>query len=79
MIGGGEGDIDSCGQTQRVKSRGLGGRMEPTSKNDMKAPATTLPPSSRSTFSKGKTLDEGTFEEFMRGMKELKVEMHWVF
>lgn len=53
--------------------------MEPTSKNDMKAPATTLPPSSRSTFSKGKTLDEGTFEEFMRGMKEMKVEMHWVF
>ena len=60
---------------QRVKTRGLGGRMEPTSRNDVKAPATTLPPSSPSTVSKGKTLDEGTLEELMRGMRELKVEM----
>ena len=49
--------------------------MEPTSRIDVKAHATTLPPSSSSTFSKGKTLDKGTLEELMRGMKELKVEM----
>ena len=60
---------------QRVKNRGLGGRMEPTSKNDVKAPATTLPPTSPSTSSKGKTSYEGILEELMRGMRELKVEM----
>ena len=60
---------------QRVKPRGLGGRMEPMSRIDVKVHATTLPPSSPSTFSKGKTLDEGTLEELMRGIRELKVEM----
>ena len=54
---------------QRVKNQGLGGRMEPTSKNDVKAPATTLPPSSPSTFSKGKTSYEGTLEEFGEGWR----------
>ena len=49
--------------------------MKPTSRIDVKSPMTTLPPSSPSTFSKGKTLDEGTLKELMRGMRELKVEM----
>ena len=60
---------------QHVKTRGLGWRMEPTSRIDVKAPATNLPPSGPSTFSKAKTLDEGTLGGLMRGMRELKVEM----
>ena len=59
---------------QRVKTRGLEGKMEPTSRFDVKLSATTLSPSSLSTFSKGKTLYEGTLEELMRVMRELKVE-----
>ena len=42
---------------------------------DVKALATTLSPSRPLTSSKDKTLDEGTLEKLMRGMKELKVEM----
>jgi hypothetical protein len=49
--------------------------MEPTSRIDVKALAPTLPPSTPSTFSKGKTLEEGTLEELMKGMRELKAEM----
>ena len=60
---------------QGVKTRRLVGRMETTSRIEVKAPTTTLPPSSPSTFSKGKTLDERTLQELMRGMRELKVEM----
>ena len=67
--------VSLVAKQQRVKNRGLGGRMEPTSKNDVKAPATTLPPTSPSTSSKGKTSNEGTLEELMRCMRELKVEM----
>ena len=71
-----EGEHILVAKQQRVKTRGLReGRMEPTSKIDMKVFAITLSPSSPSTFLNGKTLDEGTLEELMRGMIELKGEL----
>lgn len=60
---------------QRVKTKGLRGRMEPMSRIDVKARATTLPPFSMPISSKGKTLDEESLKEFMKGMRKLKVEM----
>ena len=49
--------------------------MEPTSIIDVKASATTLPPSIPSMFSKGKTLDEATLEELTRCRRKLTAEM----
>ena len=61
--------VNLVAKQQRVKIERLG-----TSRINVKAPATTLSPSSSSTFSKGKTLDERTLKELMRG-RELKVKM----
>lgn len=63
------------GKQQRVRSRGIATRTDAAPMMASKAPIPTLVPPTPARSSIGKTVDDETLEELMRGMRELKVEM----
>ena len=69
-----EESVSLIAKQQRVKARGLSPRMDVAPVAVPKIPAASVP-STPSSSSRGKVVDDGTLEELMKGIRELKVEM----